>query len=227
MRLKEESRDYRYFDEPDLPPLVVPEGAITAALRSLPELPAARQRRYVTQLHLAEDAAVILCRDPAVVDYFEKVVGGLANRVPAVKAAALAANWIVTEILAMWPRSGIDPPACPVAADRLADLLTLLAAGKLSGKSAKLILAELKRQPSARPEDLMVDMGLQLVSDPQVIEKWCRCALRDHPQEVEAYRGGKTGVLEFLVGRALALSLGKAAPELVRRSVTRLLGPPD
>jgi len=227
LRVKEGSPDYRYFREPDLPDVVLQQAWIADQAARLPESPLDRERRWRERWGLAAADAAALGREPAVADYFEAVASALAGEPGGVgspaQAARLAARWVLTEILAFWQGVGIDPDPCPVPAGKLASLLGLLAAERISGKAAKGVLEALRADPEADPPALVRDLGLEMIVDPDRIRTWCREVIAAHPAEAASLASGKTGLLEFLAGRVLAKSEGRASPPLVKNILRALI----
>jgi aspartyl-tRNA(Asn)/glutamyl-tRNA(Gln) amidotransferase subunit B len=215
MRSKEEAHDYRYFPEPDLPPLVVDEDWIERLRREIPELPVARRGRFVEELRLSDYDAAELTREKELGDFFEKTVASGAR-------PKLAANWILTELLSRVedPRHVFQGPVSP---PRLAGLLRLVEDGRISGKLAKGIWPKLwatdkTAEQIAEEEDLFVQR------DADAIEEVVRKILTDHPGQVETYRSGKTQLLGFFVGRVMKATAGKADPKLVSVLLRKHLG---
>jgi aspartyl-tRNA(Asn)/glutamyl-tRNA(Gln) amidotransferase subunit B len=209
MRSKEEAHYYRYFPDPDLPPVVVSEAQIEKLRAELPELPAARRRRFVETMALTEDDARVLTDEKALADYFDEVVrlGAEPKR---------AANWIQSELL----RVGLSAPVTPAA---LAELLALIAAGTISGKIAKDVFA--KMLVSGESPKLIVEReGLVQVSDTGAIEAAARDVIAANPKQVEQYRGGKPELIGFFVGHVMKATQGKANPGLVNEILRKLLG---
>ncbi|HEY3356489.1 MAG TPA: Asp-tRNA(Asn)/Glu-tRNA(Gln) amidotransferase subunit GatB [Polyangia bacterium] len=213
MRSKEEAHDYRYFPEPDLPPLVVGEDWIARVTAALPELPAARRARFVTQYGLADTDAHTLTAERDLADYFEA-------------AAALAdprtvANWVVNELLREVRRGGGDLGAVPVPPAHLGELCRLLDAATITGKMAKDVLAQMVTTGAA-PGAIVAAAGLS-VSDAGAVEAACRAAVDGNPRQALQYRGGKTKVFGFFVGEVMKATKGKADPQLVNEILHRLL----
>ena len=208
MRSKEEAHDYRYFPDPDLPPLVVGEDWIARVRAELPELPAARRRRFVETLGLTEDDARVLTDERALADYFEEVVrlGAEPKR---------AANWIQSELL----RVGLSEKIGPAA---LAELLALIADGTISGKIAKDVFAKMLAGGES-PRAIVEREGLVQVSDVSAIEAAARQVIEANPKQAEQYRGGKQELIGFFVGRVMKATQGKANPALVNEILKRLL----
>ena len=204
-RTKEESKDYRYFPEPDLPPLVVPEAWLTEERAALPELPAAKRERFATQYGLPAQDAAVLVQARAVADYFEAVVGAGAEAKP-------AANWVMGEALADANTNG---GTLRVPADGLARLIALVQEGGVSRQAGKRVFTELAGRGGGDPRAIAGSLGLLQVADAGALTRWVDEVLAAQPDEVARYRGGETKLLAFFVGQVMKVSKGKADPKLV------------
>ncbi|HVP68309.1 MAG TPA: Asp-tRNA(Asn)/Glu-tRNA(Gln) amidotransferase subunit GatB [Anaeromyxobacteraceae bacterium] len=220
MRSKEEAHDYRYFPEPDLPPLVIPDEWIEAARRSLPELPRPRARRYQAELGLSDYDARLLTTDRAVADFFESTLE-LYGRAP--EAAKKAANWMNGEVARLANETRAPPAAWKLTPGRLAELLKLVDGGTIGGPGAKQVLEEVFRT-GADPVRVVEERGLAQVSDESALAAAVDAALARSPAEVERYRAGNKKLLGFFVGQVMKETQGKANPALVNALVRRKLG---
>jgi aspartyl-tRNA(Asn)/glutamyl-tRNA(Gln) amidotransferase subunit B len=210
MRSKEEAHDYRYFPEPDLPPLAIDEAWIARVLAGLPELPLARRARLVSALGLPEYDAQILTSEREHADFFEAAI---ATGAPPKKVA----NWLMTEVMA---RPGALSRLAP---DALGELVQLIEDGTISGKIGKDVLAKMV-ESGERPRAIVEREGLLQVTDTLAIAAACRAAVAASPKQVEQYRAGKTQVLGFFVGQVMKAMQGKANPALVNETLKRILG---
>ncbi len=201
MRSKEESHDYRYFPDPDLPPLVLSSRWIAEQEESLPELPAAKRERLARVHGLTAYHAQELTADRAVADYFEAAVAAGADP----KAAA---GWVLGESLAGYNAIG----GFAVAPPRLAELLGLVAEGKVSHQAAKKVFAELP-EAQGTVESLAQRLGLIQVHDEGALTRWVDQVLAEHPGEVARYRAGEAKLLGFFMGQVMKRSGGKADPK--------------
>lgn len=218
MRSKEEAHDYRYFPEPDLPPLQVDEAWRLAALASLPELPADRFTRYTTTLGLSVQDATVLVNDREVGDYFDAVVG----KTPAEGLGKKAANWVVNEVLARVPDAralGLQVAVSPAA---LAELIGLIEGGTLSGKLAKDVFGRMWEQKRLA-SDIVASESVAQVSDESVIEAACKQVIEANPKEAERYRAGDKKLVGFFVGQIMKMTDGKANPKSVNQILAKLL----
>jgi aspartyl-tRNA(Asn)/glutamyl-tRNA(Gln) amidotransferase subunit B len=211
LRSKEESHDYRYFPDPDLPPLVVAAAVLEEERSALPELPAAKVARLVRDLGLPAYDAEVLAADLEVAHYYESVVAGGAD-------PKTAANWVMTEALSGWNASG----AFAVPAAGLADLIGLVKDGTVSLQAAKKVFGELAASGGS-PREVAAKLGLVQVRDTSALEGWVTEVLAGHPAEVSRYRAGETKLLGFLVGQVMKRSQGKADPKGVQPVLLKAL----
>jgi aspartyl-tRNA(Asn)/glutamyl-tRNA(Gln) amidotransferase subunit B len=204
MRSKEQAHDYRYFPEPDLVPLRVSERWLQDVRTKLPELPADRRERFVSQYGLREYDAQVLTLNRETGDYFEN-----AARISG--DGPTTANWVTGDLMGMLKAAGKDIESSPVTATNLGELVALIGKGELSGKLAKEILPKMFETGDA-PGPIMEREGLKQISDTSALEKIADEVLAANPKQVEQYRGGKTAVLGFLVGQVMKASRGQANP---------------
>ena len=214
MRSKEESHDYRYFPEPDLPPLVLTPQWLDDARAELTELPAARKTRFIQAYELPEYDAGVLTGSKAVAEYYEAVV---AARVPPKDAA----NWVMNDVLSL----SADGETMPLPAGTTAEVIRLVADGLVSRQAGRRVLAELVRSPGPSPLEVAELLGLVQVQDAGQIDTWVAETLAAQPAEVERYRQGETKLMGFLVGQVMKRSQGKADPKAVNAALSTALGP--
>ncbi|HYN86588.1 MAG TPA: Asp-tRNA(Asn)/Glu-tRNA(Gln) amidotransferase subunit GatB [Pyrinomonadaceae bacterium] len=207
MRSKEEAHDYRYFPEPDLPPLELAADFVESVSASMPELPEARRRRFAEEYALSYDDAALLTRDRALSDYYERAARAAAN-------PRGAANWLKAELLRELEAAGLDADRSPVTPEDLGALVREIDAGSISGKQGKDVLVEMF-QTGKSPREIIDERGLAQVSDAGAIEKIIDEVLAANSAQVEQFRAGKEGLLGFFVGQAMKASKGKANPKLV------------
>ncbi|MBI5500467.1 MAG: Asp-tRNA(Asn)/Glu-tRNA(Gln) amidotransferase subunit GatB [Deltaproteobacteria bacterium] len=223
LRDKEEAPDYRYFPEPDLPPLVLEEAFVERVRAELPELPLARRRRFERDLGLPQRDAAVLAARGAAADLFEATASRLA-------AAGVesphrrASGFILTEVLRDLPDEGTEeaesPP--PVDADRLAELLRLVADGTISNLAAKDVYRELPAG-NERPAAIVAHKGLAQLSDAGSIEETARRVLAEHPDAAARFRAGNPRVLGFLVAEVVRRLEGRGNPRLAAETLRKLL----
>ena len=215
MRSKEGSSDYRYFPEPDLPPMAVSTEQLAAWRAQLPELPAQKRLRYETKLGLSAYDSRVLTDDRAVAEYFEAAVAAGAN-------PKLVANWLTQDIAAYLNDNKLGIADLPFTPQSLAELVTLIEKGTISGKIAKEILPELLKKGGS-PQKLVDKKGMTQISDPKELEKIIAKVLADHPSEVEKFRGGKTKLKGFFVGQVMKQTGGRADPKLTNQLLEKML----
>lgn len=215
-RTKEEEDDYRYFPEPDLPPLIVSPTWVAEIRAGLPELPAQKSARFVTEYALSESDAALLAADVEVADYFEAVAANAA--VP----AKTAANWISGELFGWMNQSGETPSTLNVSPAALAGLLNLLGSGEINQITAKSVLLTMLESGESA-EEIVTARGLQQVSDSEQIAGLVACVLAEHPDQVMAYGGGKEGLLNWFFGQVMRAAKGQANPQVVRQELARQL----
>jgi aspartyl-tRNA(Asn)/glutamyl-tRNA(Gln) amidotransferase subunit B len=207
MRSKEESHDYRYFPDPDLPPLRVAPEAIREAEKALPELPRARRYRLQNELGLAPYDAGVLTQSRVTADYFEDVSAQVGD-------AKVAANWMMGPVQALMNDRGYDAITLPVRPAQLADLIGLVLDGTVSEGGAKKVLAAIAEQ-GGEPRAVVQAMGLLQVRDEGQLLSWVDATLESHPAEADRYRGGEKKILGFLMGQVMKRSKGQADPRRV------------
>ncbi|WP_293151952.1 MULTISPECIES: Asp-tRNA(Asn)/Glu-tRNA(Gln) amidotransferase subunit GatB [unclassified Microcoleus] len=218
MRIKEGASDYRYFPEPDLPPIEVSADQLHDWKAQLPELPAEKRYRYETQLGLSPYDARVLTDDKAVAEYFEKSIAAGA-------VAKQAANWVMGDITAYLKNEKLAIAEIPFQPQDLAELLGLIDAGTISGKIAKDILPELLANGGS-PQKLVESKGLIQISDTGAIDRAIDAVLAANPKELEQYRAGKTKLLGFFVGKVMKETGGRADPKLTNELLAAKLNSP-
>jgi aspartyl-tRNA(Asn)/glutamyl-tRNA(Gln) amidotransferase subunit B len=214
MRSKEDAHDYRYFPDPDLPPLVLEQGWVDQLKASLPELPDARRARYVAMGLTPYDAHVLTIeRETAA--FFEEVAKG--------RDAKLAANWVTGDYFAALNRLKRSVTDSPVSAKHLGELLDLMADGTLSGKLAKEVFEAMLEADEA-PGAIVEKRGLRQVTDTGAIEAAVDAVLAANADKVAEYRSGKDKLFGFFVGQTMKAMAGKGNPALVNEVMRKKLG---
>jgi aspartyl-tRNA(Asn)/glutamyl-tRNA(Gln) amidotransferase subunit B len=215
MRSKEEAFDYRYFPEPDLPPLAPEPDWVEDVRGSLPELPAARRERYVSAFGLRPEEAKLLAASGATAAFFEEAVGLGAEP----KAAA---NWVVQDLAGLLNKARQEVGASKVTPRHVADLVTLVGEGTVSVSAAKQVLEEVFE--TGEPASEVIERrGLRQVTDASALEAWVDEAIAENPGPVEQFRGGKENALNALVGPVMRKSGGSASATAVRELLLRRL----
>ena len=213
MRGKEEAHDYRYFPDPDLVPVVVDEAWIERVRAGLPELPDARRQRFAAEFDLPAEAADLLTGSRELADYFEAALASFAN-------ARKLANFIGTELLRDYGPERIG--ACPVRPGQLADLLQMTEDGRISGKIAKTVFAEMLTT-GHDPAQIVKERGLVQMSDEGELAALVAEIIAANPDQAQQFREGKTKVLGFFVGQLMQKTRGQANPQLANQLFTREL----
>ena len=220
MRSKEEAHDYRYFPEPDLPPVLVDEAMLSRIARELPELPRARAERYQRVLGLSAYDAGLLVADPAVAGFFDSTLD-LAGAGP--ETAKRVANWLNGDVARLANETGLDPSAWRLTPAHLAAILRLIEEGTIGGPGAKQVVDEVFRA-GTNPDEVVRARGLSQVSDESAIEAVVDRVLEANAAEVERYRGGRKNLLGFFVGQVMREMKGKGNPGVVNALLKRKLG---
>ena len=211
-RSKEESHDYRYFPDPDLPPLVLKSAWIAEQRTSLPELPDAKRERLQLTYGLSSKDARVLTAEVELASYFESVVKAGVD-------PKTAANWVMGDVMTSYNESG----SFPVSAPRLAALIALVSEGVVSHQAAKRVYSELARSKDEAPRAAAERLGLVQVSEQGALAGWVDEVLTAYPGEVKRFRQGETKLMSFFVGQVMKKSKGKADPKGVQPVLTEKL----
>jgi len=207
MRSKEDAHDYRYFPEPDLPPLVVSREWVEEARASLPELPAERRLRLASEYGLPPYDAAVLTQERDVADYFEAAARASGN-------AKAVSNWVMTEVLRKLKEGGGGIAACPVGPAALAGLVRLIDEGTISGKIAKDVFERMWATGEAAGA-IVEREGLTQLSDASALEAIVAEVVAGAPSQAASYRGGKAAALGWFVGQVMRRTGGRANPQQV------------
>jgi aspartyl-tRNA(Asn)/glutamyl-tRNA(Gln) amidotransferase subunit B len=207
MRSKEEAHDYRYFPEPDLPPLIVLEDFVEQVRQTMPELPEDRRRRFADQYSLSFADASQLVSERALADYYETAAEASGN-------PRATANWIRSELLRELETSGLSAADSPVPPQELAALVRLIDEEKISGKQGKDVLVEMFKTGKAA-QAIVAEQGLVQVSDTGEIDNLVDTVIAANPDQLASYRAGKEALFGFFVGQVIKASKGKANPKVV------------
>ncbi|BDG03307.1 Asp-tRNA(Asn)/Glu-tRNA(Gln) amidotransferase subunit GatB [Anaeromyxobacter oryzae] len=220
MRSKEEAHDYRYFPEPDLPPVMVEPALVERIRATLPELPRARAARYQKELALSSYDAENLVADAAVASWFDAALAAYGK---GPEAAKKVANWVTGEIARLANETGEAPASWKLSPDRFAAVLRLVDAGTIGGPGAKQVVEEVFRT-GADPAAVVQAKGLAQVSDEGAIEAAVDKILAASPGEVEKHRSGKKNLTGFFVGQIMKEMKGKGNPAVVNALLKKKLG---
>ena len=216
MRSKEEAHDYRYFPEPDLPPLVVSGEFVEQVRASLPELPGPRASRFSREYGLSYADASQLTGDRSLADYYEAAVEAAGGN------ARATANWIRSELQRELENAGLSAEKSPVPANELGALVRLIDEDKISGKQGKDVLVEMFATGKSAAT-IVAEKGLVQVSDTGEIDRVIDEVMAASPNQLEQYRGGKEGLFGFFVGQVMKASKGKANPKVVNERLREKL----
>ncbi|MCK5123080.1 MAG: Asp-tRNA(Asn)/Glu-tRNA(Gln) amidotransferase subunit GatB [Candidatus Pacebacteria bacterium] len=224
-RKKEEAHDYRYFPEPDLPPLDLTKKAglfdVQKIKEGIPELPLLKKYRFINQYKLTEENAKILSEDKELANYFEEIISELKHWIKDKgidgdkldKLTKLTANYILTELQRLLYKNGNLVSECKITAENFAEFITLIDEGKISSSGAQTMLVEMYKT-GGDPSNILDEKGLEQVSDESAIEEIIDEVIKNNSQSVKDYKSGKEVALKFLVGQTMKESKGKANPQI-------------
>ncbi|MBV8879091.1 MAG: Asp-tRNA(Asn)/Glu-tRNA(Gln) amidotransferase subunit GatB [Planctomycetaceae bacterium] len=215
MRSKEEAHDYRYFPEPDLPPVHVSQDWIDKVRAQIPELPAAKRLRFEKEYQLSDYDAKVLSFDRAMADFFEEAAKLSGKPKP-------VANWLVNELNKILNEKKIDMAAVKLTPKSLVELIGLLDAGKLTGASAKEVFADIVESGRA-PGEVVKAKGLEKIADSGAIEGAAKAAIAANPKAVADFKSGKEAALKSLIGGIMKQTKGQADPKLAEEALRKLL----
>ncbi len=209
MRSKEEAHDYRYFPDPDLVPVMVEPVWVEEIRQSLPEMPDARRKRYISEWGLPEYDAEVITASKAMADFFEATLEEYHD-------AKAVANSLMGEILKHLNAQGIEIHETKLTPLHLAELLKLQAEGTISGKIAKTVFEEMFVS-GKKPAEIVKEQGLVQISDEDAIAAIVAQVIADNPKSVEDFKAGTEKAIGFLVGQVMKISKGRANPEMANR----------
>jgi aspartyl-tRNA(Asn)/glutamyl-tRNA(Gln) amidotransferase subunit B len=224
MRSKEQAHDYRYFPEPDLPPLVISAEFLEKARATLPELPEDRFARYTTAVGLSVQDAGVLSSEKDIADYYDAAVKAAGGGDATLQATIgkKVANWLINEVLRITDARGLAASDVAVPPAALAELITLVEKGTLSGKQAKEVFAKMWQERRGAA-DIVAAEGMAQVSDTDAIEAECRKVVDANPDVVARFKAGDAKLIGFFVGQVLKATGGKANPKSVNEWLRKLL----
>jgi aspartyl-tRNA(Asn)/glutamyl-tRNA(Gln) amidotransferase subunit B len=221
MRTKEDAQDYRYFPDPDLPPLMISEDWIERVRADMPELPEAMRKRFTGDYGLPEYDALILTSSQGMASYYEAVVAKAGK-----ENAKAIANWMMGDVSSTLNREGVDILDSPVEASQLALLIRRIADGTISNKAGKEVFAAMWEAKSLDEKlaDIVIEQkGLKQISDTGALEGIVDEVLANNAKSVEQYRAGKEAAINALIGQAMKASKGKANPAQVTELLKKKL----
>jgi aspartyl-tRNA(Asn)/glutamyl-tRNA(Gln) amidotransferase subunit B len=222
-RSKEQAHDYRYFPDPDLPPLTIKPGWVERIRESLPELAEDRKRRFMKEHNISEYDAELLTSSKAIADYYNSVVDACtATDGDLHRFAKQASNWILGDVTRLLNANDVNIDDCKITPDMLVELVRLVDSGTLSVSMAKTVLEECFIT-GAVPEEVVTSKGLSQINDSSVVEAAVIDAISNNPKAVEDYLNGKETAARFLVGQVMKITKGQAKPDLVQSLVVAKL----
>ena len=218
MRGKEDSHDYRYFPEPDLPPLKISDAWREAVAAELPELPRAKFERFINDFKLTEYDAGVLVADKAIAEYFESTLKAASKKVP----PKMVANWMTGDLFSFMNQAEASIDEIKVTPEALAELVSLIADGEINQNTGKKVLGEVFKtgQP---PKAVVEEKGWGQVSDGAVIGALVSEVVNENPDEVTSFREGNEGVANWLFGQVMRKARGQANPQVLREELMRQL----
>jgi len=217
-RSKEDAHDYRYFPEPDLPPLVIDESWLEQVRAELPELPRAKYQRFIEQYDLTAYDAGVLINEKAIADYFEQAV----NRKSQIVNPKLIANWMTGDLFGLMNQAGLTVADLKVRPEALAELVELVANGEINQSTGRAVLSEMF-QSGKSPAEIVESKGLKQVSDEGFIAELVEQVLSENPETVFSFKAGKETVVNWLFGQVMRKAGGKANPQVVRAELQKQL----
>lgn len=229
-RKKESAHDYRYFPEPDIPPFEFDEAYVEELRRSLPELPDAKAKRFVTEYALPEADAATLTLEKDFAAYFEAVASELADKVksgemsaPLERAVKLAGNYMLTELRKYLSENGKTVAELPVTPENFAELIGIVADGKINSSAAQTVLVEMYQGGDNDPSHIIERLDLAQVSDTGALETVVDTVLAGNEQSVTDFKAGKENALKYLMGQIMKETKGKANPQVVMEILKKKL----
>jgi aspartyl-tRNA(Asn)/glutamyl-tRNA(Gln) amidotransferase subunit B len=219
MRSKEDAHDYRYFPEPDLPPIILEQARIDAIRETIPELPDAKAARLRRDYDLPRYDANLIASEQEVADFYERALNG-ANSDKVI--AKILSNWIIGDLFALLNKHSLTISESRASPENMGELATLIKTDVISGKIAKDVL-ELMWETQKSPSEIVEEKGWRQITSVDAIEASLKDALAKHPDKVAEYKGGKEKLFGFFVGQAMKETQGKANPQLLNEVLKRLL----
>jgi len=230
-RLKESSADYRYFPEPDIPPLKIDDKLLAELRASLPELPINKKARFIRDYGLHPDSVDNLINDKRLAAWTENVISELEAWIEAdgkgyagqeKQLAKTAVNWINAELIKHFRANKESIKDLKINAENFAELISLVYENKINSSTAQKILG-LMYEKGTDPTHLMDELGLKQVDDDALLKEAAQTVINDFPEQVQEYRSGKTNVIQFLIGQMMAKTQGRANPRLAKEILEKLL----
>lgn len=220
MRSKEDAQDYRYFPEPDLPPLVLTEERIERIRKTIPELPDAKTARLQREFDLPHYDATLISAESETADYYERALDSVKS--PTKDFAKMLANWMLGELFSCLNKSGKSISESNISAENLAELVNLIKTDVISGKIAKEVL-ELMWESGKSPAQIVEEKGLKQITSVDAIEEVAKQVLAENTDKVAEYKSGKDKLFGFFVGQTMKRTEGKANPKILNEILRKLL----
>jgi aspartyl-tRNA(Asn)/glutamyl-tRNA(Gln) amidotransferase subunit B len=225
-REKEEAFDYRYFPEPDLPPLHFKKEEVEKIKASLTELPQKRRERFKREYNLDEKSIEIFVQNKKLGEYFEKVISELEPRLPPEKLSRLirlATNYLITDLQNLLKEKAIPVDNLLITPENFSEFISLIQDGKISSKIAKLVLAEMFRT-GADPSNIIEEKGISLIENKAEIESVVKKVVLENQKAVDDFKQGKKNSFQFLIGKVMSETKGRADPETIKEVLHKILG---
>ena len=214
-RTKEEAHDYRYFPEPDLPPLNLSRDWVDAVRQELPELPAAKKQRFMAEHGLSAYDAALLTQSRDLADYFEAASARAKN-------AKAAANWMSRNLLQRLNESDTDITGCKIAPEALGEMILLIESGEISNRTAQEVFDKMF-DTGKSAQAIVQEQGLAQISDEDALEEIAAQVIAENPAAVQDFKQGKKRAVGFLVGQVMKATRGKANPGIVNQKLQAML----
>ena len=230
-RSKETSADYRYFPEPDIPPLKIEENLIAELRARLPELPPAKKTRFIREYGLTAEMADIITLDKDLAAWTEQVISELNAWIEAngdeyerqsKRLGKTAANWIVRELVKRFRAEDKKIADLKITAENFAELVCLIYQGKINSTTGQKLLDKMYRE-GGDPTDIMTELGWEQIDNSAELEKLVKKVIAAHPNQAAQYKNGKTNVFQFFIGQVMAESRGQANPKIVKDLLEKFL----
>ncbi|MFH1671271.1 MAG: Asp-tRNA(Asn)/Glu-tRNA(Gln) amidotransferase subunit GatB [Candidatus Portnoybacteria bacterium] len=227
-RIKEESQDYRYFPEPDLPPLTNLADASDKLSKELIELPQKKRERFLGEYKLPEKDIEVLVSSKGLADYFEQIVSELKTwlKIKGIddkdRLIKLTSNYLLTELQKLLSESKVNIEDCQISSENFAEFIAMIEAKEISSSAAQTVLKEMF-QTGADPSHIVETKELKQVSDEESLTKIVKQVIGENQKSVDDYKAGKKNALQFLIGKVMSASQGQANPEVVKNLLTELL----
>ena len=215
MRSKEEAHDYRYFPEPDLTPIIIPQEKVDELEKSLPEMPIEKRARFVSEYGLSEKDASIIISSKTLAKFYEEVVGLGGN-------PKTVSNYILGDLLRMLNANNMEPEDIKISPKNFVSLLKIIESGKISNTAGKEVFKEMF-ETDKDPEVIIEEKGLSQISCSDEIEKLVDKVLSDNPKSIEDFKAGKTQAVGYLMGQVMKASKGKANPPVAKQMIEEKL----